>query len=131
MACRAAMWIRIAIIVLALARSAAAGPYCGGVSGWAPASDTLPVRPMVVLWIEDHIVFGLHTSHASWVEVPAFTATIDGKRVPVTAHAERAGDIVLHFIQIDSDRTGTLVIQHDTTFEDARVRHEDTRTFTS
>ena len=120
----------IAIIGLALAHTATAGPYCGGVTGWAPMGDTLPVRPMVVFWAEDHITFTIKDAHVSHIEIPAFTATIDGKRVLVTKRAERAGDIVLHYLQIESDRTGTLEIQHDETLNDARVVHRETRTFT-
>ena len=96
------------VAILILSRHVAAGPYCGGDSGWAPAAGSVPRHPQLVFWQQDSSI--LPKGRAYRINQPKLAATIDGKRVALRFRTVRSRDIVVRFIDVASDRTGTLVI---------------------
>jgi hypothetical protein len=98
------------ILVTAIALSthaAAAGPWCGEVSGaWAPTTASLPRHPHLI-YFRDHQHYGSKqfSTHLEHVR-----ATIDGKPVKIRVSDVTVGEHQLAVLEVQSERTGKLAI---------------------
>lgn len=71
----------VVLAIVGLARLAEAGPYCSHEVGFAPYDKAdLPIAPTIAYASRDRYYGGLRYGGPT---LPAITATIDGKRVPV------------------------------------------------
>lgn len=96
----------MAILVGALTRPVEAGPYCGMLNTFAPASEAqLPISPTIALHVEDAYYNGRRERNA---QPHAFYATIDGKRVAVTTMDKDTADGLVRFIKVKSKKAGKL-----------------------
>jgi hypothetical protein len=99
----------VALMLIVTARSAEAGPWCGGFDWFAPAKETvLPVSPLIAQNIDD-TYYGGDRDHKN--KPQAFIATIDGKRVTYKTQDVRTKEGVIRLIRITSKKTGTLELR--------------------
>lgn len=94
---------RLALACLLVSRIAAAGPWCGGDTGWAPTGE-LPRHPHLVFFRSDR-------AHGAQVPKVGLRATLNGKPVRVATRDVHAGTYTLRFIEVASDRPGELKLE--------------------
>lgn len=106
---RSLVLVVLLAVVLATTRTAAAGRWCHGGDDYAPtAGSTLPVHPRVIKTTGDTLFEGKLSKRA---RAPKITATIDGKKVPISIKTTRIRSQVIQTIEIKSDKTGELVVK--------------------